>query len=293
MILPHNANKKSATHYPLPFEPVLREQETLVLREKTIYRIKPQIHLCIMIDPFQTLFAVPLECDSCVQDVSNSLKKLPGISRVDADLQKQLVTVEGTAAPSAIVSAIQDTGRDAILRGSGKPNSAAVAILETHAKDIPSPVRGLVRIVQVSSKLTILDLTLQGLSPGGYHATIRAAGDISRGAASTGDIWGRQEPGKEEEADVPPRGKLGSINVGKSGTASVLLDKPIEAWEIIGRSFVVSKERDGSFKSGDPDTIVGVIARSAGVWENEKTVCSCSGKTIWDERRENVERGLA
>jgi len=244
-----------------------------------------------MIDPFQTLFAVPLECDSCVQDVSSSLKKLPGILSVDADLQKQLITVEGTAAPSAIVSAIQDTGRDAILRGSGKPNSAAVAILETHAKDVPNPVRGLVRIVQLSSKLTILDLTIQGLSPGRYHATIRASGDISRGAASTGDVWERQKSEKEE-ADAPPSGEFGPIDVGKYGAASVLLDKPIEVWEIIGRSFVVSKERDGSFKPDGPDTVVGVIARSAGVWENEKTVCSCSGKTIWDERKENVERGM-
>jgi len=207
----------------------------------------------------------------------------------DADRQE--------VAPSAIVSAIQDTGRDAILRGSGKPNStspshagkkfkvwlvntglgcetgAAVAILETHANDISNPVRGLVRMVQVSSKLTILDLTLQGLSPGRYHATIRASGDISRGAASTGDVWGRQESGREEEADVPPRGEFGSIDVGNSGAASVLLDKAIEVWEIIGRGFVVSKERDGSFKSNGPDTVVGVIARSAGVWENEKTVC--------------------
>ncbi|RPA97854.1 Cu,Zn superoxide dismutase-like protein [Choiromyces venosus 120613-1] len=245
-----------------------------------------------MIDPFQTLFAVPLECDACVQDISNSLKKLPGILSVDANLQKQLVTVEGTAAPSAIVSAIQDTGRDAILRGSGKSNSAAVAILETHAKDTPSPVRGLVRMVQVSSKLTILDLTLQGLSPSTYYATIRTAGDISRGAASTGDVWGRQESEKGEAVDVPPRGNFGSIGVGKSGTASVLLDKPIQVWEIIGRSFVVSKERDGCFKPDDPDTVVGVIARSAGVWENEKTVCSCSGKTIWDERKENIGRGM-
>jgi len=218
-------------------------------------------------------------------------EEIPGILSVDADLQKQLVTIEGTAAPSAIVSAIQDTGRDAILRGSGKPNSAAVAILETHAKDVPNPVRGLVRIVQVSSKLTILDLTIQGLSPGRYHPTIRASGDISRGAASTGDVWERQKSEKEE-ADAPPRGEFGPIDVGKSGAASVLLDKPIEVWEIIGRSFVVSKERDGSFKLDGPDTVVGVIARSAGVWENEKTVCSCSGKTIWDEREENVERGM-
>lgn len=157
--------------------------------------------------------------------------------------------------------------------GLGCETGAAVAILETHANDISNPVRGLVRMVQVSPKLTILDLTLQGLSPGRYHATIRASGDISRGAASTGDVWRRQESGKEEEADVPPRGEFGPIDVGKSGAASVLLDKPIEVWEIIGRSFVVSKERDGSFKPNGPDTVVGVIARSAGVWENEKTVC--------------------
>lgn len=47
----------------------------------------------------------------------------PGINKVDANLKDQLVTVEGTAAPSAIVAAIQQTGRDAILRGSGAPNS--------------------------------------------------------------------------------------------------------------------------------------------------------------------------
>ena len=46
-----------------------------------------------------------------------------GIQNISADLKEQLVTVEGNAAPSAIVEAIQNTGRDAILRGSGKANS--------------------------------------------------------------------------------------------------------------------------------------------------------------------------
>ena len=48
-----------------------------------------------------------------------------GITKVSADLQSQLVSVEGTAAPSAIVAAIEATGRDAILRGSGKSDSKA------------------------------------------------------------------------------------------------------------------------------------------------------------------------
>lgn len=50
-----------------------------------------------------------------------------GIERVTANLQDQLVSIEGTAAPSAIVDAIQSTGRDAILRGSGKSNSMFIS----------------------------------------------------------------------------------------------------------------------------------------------------------------------
>ena len=32
-----------------------------------------------------------------------------------------------------------------------------------------------------------------------------------------------------------------------------------------------------------PGILAGVIARSAGAWTNDKTVCSCSGKTQWQE----------
>lgn len=85
-----------------------------------------------------------MTCDSCVKDVSRSLYNLPGklspltvcrpdglgtnlrpgVKNIEANLENQLVFVEGTAAPSSIVAAIQDTGRDAILRGSGTTNSA-------------------------------------------------------------------------------------------------------------------------------------------------------------------------
>jgi copper chaperone for superoxide dismutase len=205
-------------------------------------------------------------------------------------LQDQLVFIEGTAAPSAIVSAIEATGRDAILRGSGNSNSAGVCILETHATSVPDPVRGLARMVQVSPTLTLIDLTIRGLSPGKYEATIRERGDISQGAASTGGIW------EALKASVglssPPRGYLGSVGVGKDGKGSAFLDRPVAIWEIIGRSIVLSKNKEGPFRREDPDTLVGVIARSAGVWDNKKTVCSCSGQSVWQERKEQVGRGM-
>ena len=50
--------------------------------------------------------------------------------------------------------------------------------------------------------------------------------------------------------------------------------------QLIGRSIILSKIKD----QVAPDSLCGVIARSAGVWENDKQVCSCSGKTVWQER---------
>lgn len=59
---------------------------------------------------------------------------LLGINKVDANLKDQLVLVEGTAAPSSIVTAIQQTGRDAILRGSGTSNSKFLAWLRNMSR---------------------------------------------------------------------------------------------------------------------------------------------------------------
>lgn len=144
-------------------------------------------------------------------------------------------------------------------------------------------------MVQVSPDMTIIDLSIRGLSPGRYYATVRERGDISEGPESTGGIW---EALKAKKEGTPARGVWGTVDVGKSGIGTAFLDRPIQIWEMIGRSIVVSKHQDGKFDKNDPDTLVGVIARSAGVWDNDKTVCSCSGKTVWEERKEQVDRGM-
>ncbi|KAF4214746.1 hypothetical protein CNMCM5878_008936 [Aspergillus fumigatiaffinis] len=246
-----------------------------------------------MIEPFQTTFAVPMTCESCVKDVSDSLYKVEGIKKVEANLKDQLIFIEGTAPPSSIVTAIQSTGRDAILRGSGTSNSSAVCILETHSTTVPNKIRGLARMVQVSPNMTLVDLTINGLAPGKYWATVREAGDISRGAESTGGIWeALKAKVMGSEAPKEPRGVFGSVDVDKNGRGNVFLDRPVAIWELIGRSMVVSKSQEGPFQREDPDTLVGVIARSAGVWDNDKTVCSCSGKNVWQERQEQLSQGM-
>ncbi|KAJ6124024.1 hypothetical protein N7471_011341 [Penicillium samsonianum] len=250
-----------------------------------------------MIEPFQTTFSVPMTCEGCVKSISSSLNSLEGINKVEANLKDQLVFIEGTAPPSAIVTAIEGTGRDAILRGSGTTDSSAVCILETHSTSVTNNVRGLARMVQVSPNMTLIDLTINGLSPGKYWTTIRQAGDISRGAESTGGIWEAVKTkvlGADAAAPAKEsRGILGTIDVDNKGKGSVFLDRPVAIWELIGRSMVVSKGTEGPFKREDENTLVGVIARSAGVWDNDKMVCSCSGKNVWQERQEQVALGMA
>ncbi|KAG7109225.1 Superoxide dismutase 1 copper chaperone like protein [Verticillium longisporum] len=122
-------------------------------------------------------------------------------------------------------------------------------------------------MVQVSPTTTLIDLTVRGVTPGTYQATIRSSGDLHDGAASTGGIW------TEGEKEGAPKGELGRFTVDKDGKASAFLNHPFQIWEIIGRAMVVSKQDDAAAPlKNDADTLVGVVARSAGMWDNDKTV---------------------
>jgi copper chaperone for superoxide dismutase len=270
-----------------------------------------------------------MTCDGCVKDVSDSLYKVKGISKVDAQLKEQLVSIEGTgqswmeltdqeyglrllysAPPSAIVQAIQDTGRDAILRGSGSTNGAAVSILETFhrgnktngnglsVRDMDGSsrlVHGLARLVEVSPTATLVDLTIRGLPPGDYIVSIREYGDVKDGAASTGPVWDGQATATGDLAKAAdPRGAICRLSVDSDGRGSAFIDRPFQVWEVVGHALVVSKsdESQGRSLTNDENTVVGVIARSAGVWDNDKTVCSCTGKTLWEERKEVRQNGF-
>ncbi|KAL8789215.1 MAG: hypothetical protein Q9195_006924 [Heterodermia aff. obscurata] len=237
-----------------------------------------------MLPAYEATFSVALECDECVKDISSALEKLP---------------------------AIQSTGRAAILRGSGRSNSAAVCILElpptplsSNGDSIPTPnlVRGLIRLIELSAPppaqsngasganqdpVTLLDLTLTGMRPGTYVASLRKSGDISEGAKSMGNVFGGLQDSRN--------GELGKVKVNEEGRGELVGEINWPIWEAVGRGIVVQWEGGGesaSKNNGREEVVVGVVARSAGVWENEKVVCGCSGKTVWEEREEMIGKGM-
>ena len=85
-------------------------------------------------------------------------------------------------------------------------------------------------------------------------------------------------------------GELGVLKLDDTGRGSLVGEIDWRVWEMVGRGVVV--EKLGQNRERGNELVVGVVARSAGVWENEKVVCACSGKTVWEEREEMVGRGM-
>ncbi|KAJ2767308.1 copper chaperone [Coemansia nantahalensis] len=209
-------------------------------------------------------FAVDMVCQSCVDDVSRVLAGVDGVERFDVSLADQQAVVEGTARPSAVLRAIKESGRAAVVRGAGSSASgnigAAVCILE----DKSGP-QGLARFVQVSDDLCYVDISISGIADGTHAIGIHECGDLSSVPESCGARWGPDGCGG-----------MGDIAV-QSGRGELAFETDrFKVWEVIGRSIVVAAQ---------PAALAGVIARSAGLFENDKQVCACSGHTLWEESR--------
>merc|ERR1712156_1315999 len=104
-------------------------------------------------------------------------------------------------------------------------------------------------------------------------------GDVSNGISS----------GNERQV-----GDLGNIDVNEQGRAEFKFsDRLVKVSDIIGRSVVVAGQDDSDDSLHPPSKIngsceeilsCGIIARSAGLFQNSKRICACDGVTLWDER---------
>ncbi|KAG0169530.1 hypothetical protein DFQ28_003608 [Apophysomyces sp. BC1034] len=158
---------------------------------------------------------------------------------------------------------------------------------------MPVDTRGLARFVQIDDETCLIDLTVQGLTPGKHGVHIHEYGDISRGWMSTGDHF---NPTNEDHGDHV--GDLGNVEVGVNGWGDLVVESSrIRVFDIIGRSMVITEDEDlcskTSSSQGGPGVLSGIIARSAGAFENMKKVCACSGKTLWEEARVHQDKKVS
>jgi copper chaperone for superoxide dismutase len=135
-----------------------------------------------------------------------------------------------------------------------------VCILDYNRQDSPhQDVRGLARIVQLPSNppRTFVEITIASYIPGQYDIVVRETGNLTHGIKSAGQ----------------PIRVLGSVQVDERGWGEWSGEvEDLQVWEVLGHALSVGQ-------------VAGVVARSAGVWENVKKVCACSGRTIWEEHQ--------
>jgi copper chaperone for superoxide dismutase len=135
-----------------------------------------------------------------------------------------------------------------------------VCILDYNRTDSPhQDVRGLARIVQLQSTppRTFVEITMASYPPGLYDIVVRETGNLTNGVASAGRIIR----------------VLGKVQVDERGWGEWFGEvENLEVWKVVGHALSV-------------DQVAGVVARSAGVWDNMKKVCACSGRTIWEEHQ--------
>ena len=135
-----------------------------------------------------------------------------------------------------------------------------MCILDRNRQDSPNQdVRGLVRMVQLpcTPPRLFIEITMASYPQGTYDLLLRETGDLTRGTDSAG-------------RSLKVLGKI-EVDEGGSGEWSGEVEG-LYVWECIGHALSV-------------DQVAGVVARSAGVWENVKKVCACSGRTIWEENQ--------
>nr|XP_025702611.1 copper chaperone for superoxide dismutase, chloroplastic/cytosolic isoform X2 [Arachis hypogaea] len=134
---------------------------------------------------------------------------------------------------------------------------------------------GVVRLAQVNMELARIEANFSGLSPGKHGWSINEYGDLTRGAASTGKVY---NPTDGEDAKQP-LGDLGTLEANEKGEAFYTgVKEKLKVGDLIGRSVVVYATENKS----EHGIAAAVIARSAGVGENYKKLCTCDGTTIWE-----------
>ncbi len=102
-----------------------------------------------------------MDCAACAAHVEKAVKSVKGVTACTVNLFTNSMTVEGTAKPDSIISAVQKAGYGASLEGGGKQNHAADKTKDTSiAKRLISSVVFLLILMYLSMGYTMFSAPL-------------------------------------------------------------------------------------------------------------------------------------
>ncbi|XP_013178892.1 PREDICTED: copper chaperone for superoxide dismutase [Papilio xuthus] len=225
----------------------------------------------------------------------NMLKSQDGIQ--EAVFKDGAIMVETTLPSTQILNIVtQTSGKRAVLQGFGDTQSAVSMISSQSC--CGTNVLGVVRFQQTPEGSLIADGCIDGLTPGCHGLHVHEVGDLSQGCKSIGEHFNPLSATHGAPNDPVHKrhaGDLGNICADESGRATFrIVDNVLKVWDIIGRSVAVTERKDDFGRGSSPESRIdgdsgspvacGIIARSAGVFQNPKRICACDGVVVWDEK---------
>eukprot|EP01116_Phalansterium_solitarium_P022514 TRINITY_DN7461_c1_g1_i1.p1 TRINITY_DN7461_c1_g1~~TRINITY_DN7461_c1_g1_i1.p1 ORF type:complete len:221 (+),score=29.22 TRINITY_DN7461_c1_g1_i1:104-766(+) len=211
-------------------------------------------------------FFVYMHCSDCVSSVTKALSSVEGVHDFSVDLENQDVFVEASCSCSTLLEALESTGRAVHVHGQGTIEAGS-AVCQL---DDGNRIRGVIWLSQISAEAAVIEASIAGLRPDTRYALqINEWGDISEGCSTTGPCYGALSPPLFDRLYI---GEIGEFNVDSTGRGRLRKeDALLKVRDVIGRSGVVYEL--GS--SGRQGVVAGIVARAAGVHQNQKKVCKC------------------
>lgn len=192
----------------------------------------------------------------------------------------------------------KETGRETVIKGLGKVSSSVAELGPSssnnqdnnlsNSDETSQVVRGIVRLSQLLGNVCFVDAHLDGLRGGKDGSTA-----LSLAVHEFGDLSGpnfNSIGSKLIELDKRTNDFVDNNSATSSPNDKLVMSvrKTVancEVLKLIGRSIALTDESSGSSEV----LCAGIIARASTIGANDKQICSCSGKTIWQERSERME----
>jgi copper chaperone for superoxide dismutase len=254
--------------------------------------------------PIHQEYAIESTTPADLQKIDDALHSIQNTIHQKQLLQQTLV-ITTTTPPSQLLTLLKSTGIRIVLR-SCSPTTSSHTTIHSNAYGVPTSAvclldtwkeshdptiynistleppshdnkgrmaLGILRFVQVTDTVVLVDIVVEGLQPHcEYSVTMCPYGDVSDPPASLG-----------MDSDMTTIATVTGNDTGR-GECLVETDLKRPLSYCIGQSVLVTPTTNiKDTQEHVPILWCGIIARSAGLFENTKTICLCSGRTLWQD----------
>lgn len=262
-----------------------------------------------------------IHCESCEDSCKKVIHEISDVTIKNYEMKKNdsgedVLIIDSNISPYNLITNLQSIGKDAVLRGTSSSLNqtqdlgACVSILES----LPTSEK----ISQLKENLTATSLinseTVLGVrsleSIRGIIRAIEMKGS-KNGNDAKGPVWIdaaltrlpnlngiynvniHKFGNLQNFRTLGPIIKSNKVNLLNGGAFLPLnneedyeQNKTVSLMDLVGRGVSICDEKNETCYA------IGLWARSSGLWGNSKKICACSGKTIWEERKDALEAGI-